>query len=166
MKHLLAALAILTLSACGFTPMYGSQSGAQSGMQAAAGLNQVEIDMIPNAEGVALRNHLIDRFYASGYPSNPRYRLAVAPIQQNIVNFDITIEDEATSRQVQLTTRFALRDEQTSEVVLERTIKGYASYNIIGSQFTTRVSEADAREAAIRDMARQIELQLALFFNR
>lgn len=146
--------------------MYGSNAGSQSGTQAAAGLNQVEIDIIPNASGVTLRNHLIDRFYAGGYPASPRYRLAVSPIGESIVNFDITVEDETTSRQVRLATRFALRDEQTGAVVLNRAINAYASYNVIGSQFTARVSEADARDAAIRDLARQIETQLALYFNR
>lgn len=165
MKQLIAALAILTLCACGFTPMYGGQAGTQ-GISAAQGLDQVDIDIIPNAEGVALRNHLIDRFYAGGYPAAPRYRLTVAPIGTELTNFDITIEDEATSRQIRLTTGFVLRDSQTGAIVLERPIYAYASYNIIGSQFTTRVSEADAREAAIRDLARQIETQLALYFNR
>jgi LPS-assembly lipoprotein len=154
------------LSACGFTPMYGSQSGTQSGLSAAQGLDQIEIDIIPNAEGVALRNHLIDRFYAGGYPANPRYRLSVSALRENIINFDVTVEDETTSRQVRLTTRFGLRDNQTGAVVLERTINAYASYNVIGSQFATRVTEADAREAAIRDLARQIEMQISLYFNR
>jgi LPS-assembly lipoprotein len=157
---------LLLITACGFTPMYGSQTGTQSGLSAAQGLDQVSIDIIPNASGVALRNHLIDRFYAGGYPASPRYRLAISPIGERIVNFDITAEDETTSRQVQLSTDIALRDEQTGDIVLKRRVQAYASYNVIGSQFTTRVSEADAREAALRDMAQQIETQIALYFNR
>lgn len=166
MKNLIALVFVLMLAACGFTPMYGSQSGARSGVAAATGLDKVDIDIIPNAEGVMLRNALIDRFYASGYPSSPRYRLSVAPVAEDVIDFDITVESETTSRQLKLGTSFGLKDLQTGEVVLKRSIYAYASYNVIGSQFTTRVSEADAREAAINDMARQIETQLSLYFNR
>ena len=166
MKHLVALALVLLLAACGFTPMYGPQSGAKSGVAAAKGLDNVDIDIIPNAEGVALRNALIDRFYANGYPSNPRYRLSVAPVTEDVVDFDITVESETTSRQLKLGTQFGLKDLQTGEIILKRSVFAYASYNVIGSQFTTRVSEADAREAAINDLARQIETQLSLYFNR
>ncbi len=166
MKNLIALVSILMLASCGFTPIYGSQSGAKSGVAATKGLDNVDIDIIPNAEGVALRNALIDRFYANGYPSNPRYRLSVAPIIEDVIDFDITVESETTSRQLKLSTILGLMDLQTGEVVLKRKIQAYASYNVIGSQFTTRVSEADSREAAINDLARQIETQLSLYFNR
>ena len=146
--------------------MYGSHSGAKSGTTVAKGLDTVEIDLIPNAEGVALRNHLIDRFYASGYPSNPQYRLSVARIHETIADFDITVESETTSRQVKLATSIGLMDLKTGQVVLERPITAYTSYNVIGSQFTTRVSAADARQSAINDLAQQIEAQVALYFNR
>lgn len=166
MKQFITLYAVLFIAACGFTPMYGSHSGTKSGMSADAGLDQVAIDIIPNAEGVALRNLLIDAFYEGGYPADPRYRLSVAGIQESIIDFDITVESETTSRQIKLTTRLGLMDLKTGAVKLDRTLRAYASYNVIGSQFTTRVSEADAREAAIADLARQIETQIALYFNR
>lgn len=146
--------------------MYGSAAGKQSGVQAARGLDQVEIDIIPNAEGVALRNQLIDRFYRSGYPSSPRYRLSVSPLHESIINFDVTVESETTGKRLKLSTTARLMDRETGETVLVRALDAYTSYNVIGSQFTTRVSEADARDAAITDLARQIETQLALYFNR
>ncbi len=167
MKHFLILSLSLVLVACGFQPMYGS--GAQtsaSGLTAAQGLDQIDIDIIPNAEGVALRNQLIDRFYKGGYPSNPRYRLSVLPIRENVIDFDVTVESETTSRRLTLATTMGLKDLQTGEVVLTRSFYAYASYNVIGSQFTTRVTEADAREAAITDLANQIETQIALYFNR
>ncbi len=166
MRFLTLTGTCLLLAACGFAPMYGSGAGSQSGMSATTGLDTVEIDTIPDAEGVALRNQLIDRFYASGYPSSPQYQLSVAKVREAITDFDLTVESETTSRQVKLFTSFGLKNIQTGEVVLTRDISAFTSYNVVGSQFTTRVSEADSREAAINDLARQIETQVALYFKR
>lgn len=165
MRHLIL-IVVLFLGACGFEPMYGSSSGGASKMSAAQGLDSISIDIIPDAEGVELRNILIDKFYSSGYPANPRYKLSVQKLSESVVDSDITIESEATSRRIALYTSFSLIDLQTGQAALSRSLSAYASYNIIGSQFTTRVSEKDAREAAIADLARQIERQVALYFNR
>jgi LPS-assembly lipoprotein len=59
-----------------------------------------------------------------------------------------------------------LVDISTGENVLSRPVKAITSYNVLGSQFTTRVSENDAREAALEDLARQIETQIALYLKR
>lgn len=166
MIRALALAALMTLAACGFTPVYGDRAAGTAGQSAAAALNDIAIDIIPNAEGVALRNHLIDRFYASGYPASPRYRLSVAPIVQTRRDLDLTVDAESTARRLTLTADVKLIDLQSGEAVLTRNMMAYASYNVLGSQFTTRVSEADAREAALSDLARQIETQIALYFNR
>lgn len=151
----------LVLAACGFTPMYGS-----GGKDATAGLDKIEIASIPDEEGVILRNALIDRFYQNGYPVNPAYRLEMSKIAKQERDLDITIESEATRKQVYLTTNLSLIEKSTGTVVLTRSLSAITSYNVLGTQFTTRISEADAREAALNDLARQVELQVALFLKR
>lgn len=163
MLRLLPMLLILALSACGFSPMYGSMG---SGISAKEGLDKVEIDMIPDHEGVILRNTLIDNFYQGGYPSSPTHRLHVEKLATAESDLDITINSEATRKQIRITARFSLIDNATNKAALVRTIYSIASYNVLGSQFTTRVSENDARESALNDLARQIENQVALYFKR
>lgn len=152
---------LLFLTACGFTPMYGSE-----GQNAAAGLDKVEIATIPDEEGVFLRNALIDRFYQNGYPASPAYRLEISRIAEQERDLDITIESEATRKQVYLTTTLNLIDKSAGKSVLTRNLTAITSYNVLGTQFTTRISESDAREAALNDLARQIELQTALYLKK
>lgn len=166
MKILLSALMLLTLAACGFAPMYGSGGAGSSGISTTAGLDQIDIALIPDQSGVYLRNILIDQFYQNGYPSSPRYRLRVSAIDEKIQDLDITVDSESTRRQIDLSTSLTLTDTQTGETVLSRSVSALTSYNVLGSQFTTRVSEADAREAALEDLARQIEAQVALYLKR
>src|SRR5688572_4870565 len=89
---------LLFLGACGFTPMYASGGNGD----AVAGLNRVEIAVIPDEEGIALRNALIDRFYADGYPTSPTHKLIIAPINELERDLDITVESEATRKQIKL----------------------------------------------------------------
>ncbi len=162
---LLFAVLGFPLNACGFTPMYGSGAGS-TGVSALQGLEKVEIALIPDQSGVYLRNILIDNFYQEGYPSSPTHLLTVTGIDELESDLDITVDSEATRKQIKITGTMLLTDRATGQVVLTRELKAFTSYNVLGSQFTTRVSENDAREAALADLARQIETQTALYFKR
>ena len=166
MSRTLAFLALLLLSACGFSPMYGSAATGKDGVSAKAGLDNVDIALIPDQEGVYLRNILIDHFYQGGYPSSPAYLLTVEKIQEQESDLDITIESEATRKQIRLYANIRLVDKKDGKEVMMRRLTSLTSYNVLGSQFTTRVSKSDAREAALTDLARQIENQVALYFKR
>ena len=166
---LLSSLSVLALSACGFQPMYGSHAAAKtaSGQTAEAGLDSVGIANIPDAEGVYLRNALIDRFYRHGTPSNPRYELSFGDLNETKTNLDITTSSETTRAQLSQNIAVTLIDrQQGNKAVLLRNISSIASYNILESEFATRISEQNARQSGLDDMARQIELNLSLFFNR
>lgn len=164
MKYM-ALLTVLLLTACGFSPMYG-KSAATNNASIKSNLDLVEIAVIPDREGQFLRNELIDRFYINGYPSTPRYNLAIGKVRERVSNFDITINNEATRRQVLLSTKMALKDTQTNEVILSRSLNAVTSYNVLESEFSTVVTEQSAREAALNDLARQIEQQVVLYLNR
>ena len=161
-------LSLLLLSACGFTPMYGDQKNNQaqesSPLKPQFQFNHIEIAVIPNREGQFLRNALIDRFYTNGTPQNPTYELRISPIREQIYDFDITPESEATRRQLRLSTDIALIDLETKKPILSRALTAIASSNVLESEFSTLVTEQYARENALNDLARQTERQLSLYF--
>jgi len=147
-----------------FTPVYGTQGTADETTMF-EGLTEVDIAIIPNREGQFLRNALIDRFYKNGAPDAPRYILRVNPIGEQTYNFDITIESEATRRQLRLNTKMSLVDTQSKKTVLTRNLLSIASYNVLQSEFSTIVTEQAARDDALNDLARQIELQIKLYLK-
>ena len=163
LRFLLIPLSLLTLVACGFQPLYGTDA-EQAGV--AAQLADVSIDNIPDREGQALRNALIDRFYRHGRPASPRYALHVQPLRERLSDLDITKSSDATRGQLRLETVMTLKDAATDAPLLRRELVAITSYNILSSHFTTRVSEENARQNATDDLARQIETQLALYFRR
>ncbi len=157
----------LSLSACGFEPVYKANSLSDSGQESViSALEQVEIGNIPDHSGQFLRNALIDRFYRNGRPENPRYQLTVAKISEATTDLDITKTSDATRGQLKLSTVMSLNDKQTGKTLLTRKLTSISSYNILGSEFTNQVTEENTRQNALNDLARQIELQIGLYLRR
>lgn len=153
----------MALTGCGFTPLYGN-----NGPQADAPLDHIYITNIPDRNGVYLRNLLIDRFYQSGQPEKigSPYQLIVSGLDERISDLDITKTADATRAQLILQATLILKDTESGQTLLKRNLKSITSYNILRSQFTTYVSEQDAREGALTDLARQIERHVALYFGK
>jgi len=165
MKKPIILLSVALLTACGFSPMYG-QNAATNNVSVKSNLGQIDIAIIPNREGQYLRNLLIDRFYNNGYPTTPQYNLLLSPIKENIIDFDVTLDDEATRRQVRLNTILTLTDTTSNTVILTREVSSITSYNVLESEYSTVVTEQSAREAGLGDIARQVEQQVVLYLNR
>lgn len=166
-KPVFALLTVALLASCGFEPMYGTafQSGSEKA-DIQAELSQVAISNIPDRSGQYLRNALIDKFYQNSRPASPKYTLVVGAIQESIIDLDITKNSNATRGQMRLSTTLTLTDNVTGESVLQRPITSVASYNILTSEFATRVSENNTRKNALDDLAGQIELQIGLYLKR
>lgn len=160
----LALMGVLVLGGCGFTPMYGGGETARHEVQSQ--LSDIRVENIPNREGQYLRNLLIDRFFAENRQANATYSLTFTPVQENKYELDVTKNANATRAELRQTTTFNLKDVKTGKVLLSRTLLASTSYNVLSSQFTTRVSEDDARLNALDDLARQAEQQIVLYFER
>jgi len=162
---LFALVLALFPAACGFEPVYGSGTSSP----AAVALNVIDIKNIPDRSGQKLRNELMDRFYRDGRPADPRYALVVEPVYEAI--YELGIAKDATSSRAQMrqSTKIALYDNDAlpgSKPLFTRQFTATASYNTLGSQYTTLVTEEDARDQALRALADQITTALELYFAR
>jgi LPS-assembly lipoprotein len=160
---LISGLCLLT-AACGFEPVYGVNRNMPVGIEET--FEQISMENIPNREGQYLRNALIDRFYRHGRPASTRYSLVVSPLSESLLELDVTRTADATRGQLRIETDMALRDQYSGQIVLRRHLQAIGSYNILASEFSTRVTEDNARMNALDDLARQVELQLSLYFRR
>ncbi len=163
MKFLLS-ISILLLSACGFKPMYGTV-GSNNPIKTQKLLNQVDIALIPDREGQYLRNLLIDNFYTAKN-RDYLYTLHTEKIKEKKINLDITKNADATRSQLRLETKITLTSNITGETLLSNKIRATTSYNILSSQFTTKISEENARNNALNDLARQIKTRISLFLRK
>ena len=157
-------LSLLLLAACGFHPVYGVNKYTPVGAETK--FAQIDIGNIPDREGQFLRNELIDRLHRNGKDRLTAYSLNVAPLNEYTRELDITIDSDTTRAQLNISTAMTLTDKRTGELVLQRNLQSTASFNVLGSEFANRVTEQSTRENVIKDIARQIEMQLALYFKR
>ena len=162
--NILLTATFLLLTACGFTPMYGDIGGKGYGNEDLMAL--VHINTIPDREGQMLHNQLIDRLTPKGYAQNPQYKLEISKLDESLRDLDITKDSDSTRGQLRLQTQMVLRDSVTDEKLITRNLHAITSYNILGSEFASRVTEQNARENAITELANQIELQLGLYFKK
>lgn len=166
MKLLLSLITLIFVSACGFEPVYGTLAFDQAKAQAVEeGLAQVEISNIPDREGQMLRNALVDRFYRPGDTSEKPYLLSVARLDETITQLDITRDSDTTREQLHLKTIVKLVEKNSGKTLIKRYVNAYTGYDVLDSQFSTRVGQNNAREVAINKMADRIETAIGLYFK-
>tara|TARA_B100000085_G_C18542993_1_gene512714 strand:- start:728 stop:1240 length:513 start_codon:yes stop_codon:yes gene_type:complete len=165
MMRILLVLMCLIIASCGFSPVYGTL-GHDNDFGTESLLAVIDIANIPDREGQFLRNELIDRFYRSnGRPAQPQYRLVVSDLQETLRDLDITERSDSTRGQLRIDAHIALIDLKTQETLLERDLHSASSYNILGSEFATRVSEQNTRENVLNALGQRIETQVTLYLK-
>ena len=152
----------LACTACGFHPVYGVNKYQSTGVE--THLAATNIDTIPDFEGRFLRNLLIDRFHRQG-AQGAQYILNIKPITESVRNLDITKTSDSTRAQLQLTTSMSLTDID-GKILMSQNLNAIVSYNILASEFSTRVSEKNAQENGLHELAEQIETRVSLYFKR
>ena len=156
-----------TLGSCGFSPMYGNVNTSPGNKVVENQMARIDIARIPEREGQILRNTLVERLHGGGDSTvRTTYSLKVEPINEKRTELDITETSDTTRAQLKLSTTISLKHAGKGKTALQRDIQAVTSYNVLASQFTTRVSRQNARENAIRTLADRIERQLALYFKR
>ena len=165
MRTFLILASLLIISACGFSPVYGTL-GHDNEFGTEDLLALVAIDNIPDREGQFLRNELIDRFYRYERPANPQYRLKVKYLTESLRDLDITEDSDSTRAQLRMQAQIELLDAVTGESLMQRTLHSASSYNKLGSEFATRASEQSTRENVLNALAQRIETQVTLYLKR
>ena len=160
MRALLASFALLTLSACGLSPMYaGGGSGA-----VARGLAAVEVAPIEGRAGWLMRNALADRLGAAGAES-PRYRLDVR-LDDQLDALGILADDTVSRERRTLRARYQLVDIASGEILLDATDGSDAGIDVVSSEYATIAAEQKALENLAQVLADDIVTRLSLTLRR
>lgn len=155
---------VFLVTGCGFHPLYGTPSSRTSAPNAAAALGQIRINTIADRQGQMLRNELIDRLHSNGDPVDPQYNLIIT---YNETQSDLGLSNDATSTRGQLTvnSNFTLVN-KAGATETSGAAQAVTGYNIQNSEFSTLLSHDDAEQRALRQLADNIQLRLALYFQK
>ncbi len=158
----LASAAALSLGACGFRPLYATES-TPAGI--AVYFEQIYVDDIGGRTGRVLRNQLMDAFTPGGTPKSAAYRLE---IELNDGKEGLVIQENAdiTRYNYTLTAKFKLLDASNGQVMNTGVSRAIAGYNVVNQQFSTQIAQRDAEERAARELGEDIRLRLGVFFEK
>ncbi len=149
------------VAGCGFRPLY-KQAGNTNTVQDFSQISIVQPEDRPSQQ---LRNFLLDSLTPYGQPDRPLYRLDYR-LTETVASVFVTRTEEITRNNLQLSVSVYLRDYQTGAVLTSLSTSSQASYNVTLADYANLVSEKNARERALRDVAEQIRLRLGNYFDR
>ena len=152
----LLGLSLISLSACGLSPMY---AGGGSGT-VARGLAGIEVPAIPGRAGWLMRTALIDRLGAAG-EGTPRYRLDVR-LDDDLEALGVLGDDTISRERRTLRSRYQLVDLETGAILLDATAGSDAGIDVVSSEYATIAAEQTALENLSREVADQMVTRIAL----
>ncbi|WP_297001548.1 MULTISPECIES: LPS assembly lipoprotein LptE [unclassified Thalassospira] len=155
---ILALVALTTLSACGFRPLYAT---AGDDYQTAANMAQVKVELIDDRVGQLTRNALLETLTPRGQSSNPLYDLSVT-LTESTSEQGFTKDNEATIADYLIDADYQLVRRSDSKVLRNGTVRARTSYNIVDSDFASIEAEDAARKDAARNLAQQLANQVAI----
>lgn len=161
-RKTLGAFALLTLSSCGFTPLYGGPHGRV----ATNALETVQVQNMPERAGQMVRLKLQQDFYRNGPPVQALYTLTVYYWATSTLE-GIQQDSSSTRERFTGTAVWVLSPIGSPDQVL---VKGNATamdaLNIIDQQyFSMNLETSTVNQQLADEISEQITTQLAAWFH-
>lgn len=162
MPRLLFVVAISFLvSACGFTPLYGS-GGENRAAEASLASIAVETPTGEERLNRLAEDALIEALAPDGMRSaTPAFRLETR-LRDSRRGLLIQDDTSITRYNFRVTATWRLIDPAGDRVVAEGKATSTVSYNVADSPFSTVIAREDAERRAVREIADEIRLRLAM----
>lgn len=152
MRFLAMAMALATLAACGFRPMYGpSSEGALIG--------PVQVAEIDGRTGHALAQELSRLFTAEANRSAPQ-RLLEVTLTETVSRLGYRIDESAQRADLIVTARYRLVTQGQPDMTGRLTTT--VGFDIPDSAFGEITAQDDARDRAGEALAHQLRTEIAL----
>lgn len=164
-RMLLRAAAALPLLAagCTFRPLYRPSGSSASASAPDQQLAAIRITPLTDRLGQLMHNALRNELNPRGQPRNPSYRLVVT-LEETIDEIAIRRDETASRNDIILFAEFQLLRQDNGVQLLNASSSTTDSYDVLASAYATEVAQEGARERNVRNLARQMRLQLASYF--
>jgi LPS-assembly lipoprotein len=153
-------IAAVSLTACGFTPLYGNRSTANS-PEVVDAMATVTIRSIPNRQGVKLRQVLRENMQPRGVTA-PVYDLEVS---LTLRTEELGIRPDATASRDNLYLVATFKLNKGGAAVFTDHVQSIVSYDILDDQFATVAAQADAETRGIKQVGDEITTRIAVYFH-
>jgi LPS-assembly lipoprotein len=142
----------LSLSACGFTPLYGPEMVTK-------GLGSIEVVAPDGRAGYLLREKLDDAL-ARNVNLLPTHRLTYTVKEERYAR-GVRVDNVANRYELNLTANWRLTDVKTGKLVRSGQTAAAVTYDSADQPYASIASQQDSQEGAAVEVARKIQLDLA-----
>ena len=160
---LFSFLLLITLSGCGFEPLYAPQGESFTMAQ----MKDVHVDIIADRPGQVLRNFLLDTMTEKNH-ADTRYTLEVI-LNESIRKLGFRKDGTARHEEMLIRARFKLIDNTNNKVVFEDGVTETASFSLgpeaQTASYSSNIAEESSREKALRIIAHTINLYVANYLQ-
>lgn len=146
------AAAALGLSACGFTPLYGSPS-------VVAGLSSVQVIAPEGRTGYLIREHLDDAL-ARKQGLAPTWRMELSLSEQRFPR-GIRLDNVATRYEYVLIANYVLTPLPSGAAAKTGQVRVQLTYDSADQPYASVAAQQDVADRAAQEAARRIQLELA-----
>ena len=140
-------IGFLSLTACGFEPIYGVDKPANKIM------GEIDVEVSNGRNSFELRDRLIERLGV--LKNDPTYLLKYT-FSIKSKNLTISKDNDVTRYTLQGETNFDLVDLTSKKVIYTNTIVSNTAYSATAGTYPTAIAERDANVRLSRDMADKI----------
>ncbi len=149
-------LSAVSLSGCGFAPLY-----AQTGLT--TNLSQVAIDVPQTRTGYFLEQDL--RNGLGGDDASPKaYKLTIK-MKENHYSVGYRVDDTSTRSEITSGVSYILEDSATGKTLLANNFSETVTYDTSKSPFTGVISQQNAQQRIATAISQQVQRDLALYFH-
>ena len=157
-QALLLIAAALSLSGCGYRPLYGS-SADNAGVSAT--LASVSIPKPSSRVGQIIRNDLISSMHSG--TGEDRYTMTLVPAVKTSGVIDLP-QPAVTRQSITLTVTYELLDRRTGYSLQQGKTFSQVSFDVIRQPFADQQAETDATERAAHEVSGDIRTRIAAYF--
>lgn len=167
-KIAIASALLLSLSSCGFHPLYSVKNGQETN-QASIIFKEtalIKIDPIMDRNGQILKNELLESLTPNGEPTNPKYKLKVTLGDFPSIKQGLQSDNTASRILINASAKYALYNiDDAIKPILTGTARAKTSYNVLDDTYSSIVSKETAEKRALGIIAEDISLRLGVYFN-
>lgn len=160
---LVLGTALVSLSACGFRPLYGTASLPQGAEIAFAGVRIDPIRATNDSDriGYLVNDAVTEALHRPGTTAPIKHVLKIVLADERR---GLAIQDDAsiTRYNYRLSADWSLMAVGSETVLASGRAETTASYNVVDQQYATLVARRDAEERAAREVAEQIKVRVAV----
>ena len=155
MRQILIAALALTLSACGFTPLYATNTTSSAGL--------VQIEQISGRSGHILRKNLLMEL-APGLPGIDGPASLTIELEEDLVSLALKPDEAATRTDIITSAKYVL---VYADTALSGESEAETSFLVPDAAYSDLTAQVDASERAMSLLARRIadDLRIQLAKN-